>query len=684
MRCFILVRAGWPVFLLLGALVLPLVLGAQAPAAPPSIRAEANYVRVDLYATLNGSPVTDLRREELELLDEGVPQTIDRFEHVLLATSRPQAVGPDPASAITHEVAQRSRDRVLVLFLDSYHVDGNWSRSISRPLADALNRTVGGDDLIAVMTPHMRARDLTFSRRTTTIDNLLAESWGARDRSVMATPEEAEYAVCYPGVIPSDQGIAQQMILRRREVETLDALEALVDHLGTIREGRKAVITISNGWRLFGENAGLRRPIGDEPPPLAPLAVDGRTGRLTTDAASGSRVTARCESDRLALSRLRNEARFRGILDRANRTNTSFYPIDPRRAAVFDEDIVPAAGVGLNPAVVPDEDLERLAARETALQMMADLTDGFAIVRTSDMDASLDMVVDDLSSYYLLGYYTTQRLDGRFHSITVRITRPGVDVRARRGYLAVPPATTGPATSADSPAGGAAGMPLAALSAVLERPLAVQAAAGWTADDGGAIWVVTEARGQAGRREWIAGATVQVSIIDRDGAAVAIETHAIEPGTTVLRVRPGAGVTLVPGEYQVLVRAAGASVGSQSRVEGARVLLPPSPAGSGALFSRRGVTTGNRLAPTADLQYRRTEWLVMEVPAAAGEPGSARLLDRSGIPLAVPLATAIREDAAGSRWRTVELRLAPLAQGDYVIEVTAGSERTLAAFRVVP
>jgi len=44
--------------------------------------------------------------------------------------------------------------------------------------------------------------------------------------------------------------------------------------------------------------------------------------------------------------------------------------------------------------------------------------------------------VDDLSSYYLLGFYSTGKLDGRFPAITVRVKRPGVQIRERRGYLA--------------------------------------------------------------------------------------------------------------------------------------------------------------------------------------------------------------------------------------------------------
>jgi VWFA-related protein len=67
---------------------------------------------------------------------------------------------------------------------------------------------------------------------------------------------------------------------------------------------------------------------------------------------------------------------------------------------------------------------------------MAEETDGLAVVNTSDIDASLQRINDDLSSYYLLGFYSTQKQDGKFHKLSVRIKRKGVEARARRGYLA--------------------------------------------------------------------------------------------------------------------------------------------------------------------------------------------------------------------------------------------------------
>src|SRR5712692_5211285 len=46
--------------------------GAQAPDQRPVFKTEANYVRVDVYPTVDGHPVLDLRQDELQLLEDGV------------------------------------------------------------------------------------------------------------------------------------------------------------------------------------------------------------------------------------------------------------------------------------------------------------------------------------------------------------------------------------------------------------------------------------------------------------------------------------------------------------------------------------------------------------------------------------------------------------------------------------
>ena len=131
-----------------------------------------------------------------------------------------------------------------------------------------------------------------------------------------------------------------------------------------------------------------------------------------------------------------------------------------------------------------------------------------------------------------------------------------------------------------------------------------------------------------------------------------------------------------------------------------RVALAAAPNATGAVFFRRGPTTGNRDVPTADLRFRRSDQLKVEMPALSAEAGqvSARLLDRTGKHLtAIPVTATTRIDPDGSRWQTAQLSLVPLGTGDYVIEVATGPDdvsgpsgtgteqrRTLVAFRVVP
>ena len=72
------------------------------------------------------------------------------------------------------------------------------------------------------------------------------------------------------------------------------------------------------------------------------------------------------------------------------------------------------------------------------------------------------------------------------------------------------------------------------------------------------------------------------------------------------------------------------------------------------------------------------------MPTTSTDAGTAQLLNRVGQAMPIPVAAAIRDDADGSRWRTAQLALAPLAAGDYVLEQSAGAEKTLTAFRILP
>src|SRR5262245_57896429 len=63
----------------------------------PTFRTEANYIRVDAYATTrDGVLVTDLRREDFEILEDGMPQAIDQFSPIEIRTSNASPTRSDP------------------------------------------------------------------------------------------------------------------------------------------------------------------------------------------------------------------------------------------------------------------------------------------------------------------------------------------------------------------------------------------------------------------------------------------------------------------------------------------------------------------------------------------------------------------------------------------------------------
>jgi hypothetical protein len=221
-----------------------------------------------------------------------------------------------------------------------------------------------------------------------------------------------------------------------------------------------------------------------------------------------------------------------------------------------------------------------------------------------------------------------------------------------------------------------------------DEPLRVQVAAGWKtgAEPSAMLWVEGELGGDATLlAKWREGADATVTINDTTGKTLATARVEIPRGSRSFRVALSPSPALSSGDYVVRV---GARSGDTATTVPVRDLLHvPAPApstSSGVIFMRRGPTTGIKDVPTADLRFRRSERIRVEIPTLSTVAPGARLLDRTGKPLAVPVTGALRDDPDGSRWQTGELALAPLAPGDYVIELSEGNARMLSAFRIVP
>ena len=135
----------------IGLVVLtPLLVTALQDPRPqePRFRADANLVRVDVYPTIDGQPVRDLKAEDFEVLEDGTPQVLSSFEHVQIRGAGPQESRIEPNTPRqARAMAAAPRARLFVVFLDTYFTDITGSHRIQRSLTNMLNQVVGEDDI---------------------------------------------------------------------------------------------------------------------------------------------------------------------------------------------------------------------------------------------------------------------------------------------------------------------------------------------------------------------------------------------------------------------------------------------------------------------------------------------------------------------------------------------------------
>jgi len=641
--------------------------GAQDPSAggapaetQATFTAGVDFVLVDAIVTDDAGPVTDLTADDFSVVEDGEAQAIEEFRLVRVDGSVQDAAGPPmPIRTAADERREAARDdvRVIVFFLDDYHTQFGTGVVARDAMVNFVRTSTGPNDLLAVMGPLTPVEDVRLTRDHDAVIRQIEAFEGRRFRYDIRNAFEESYAYYSAPVIES---------LRNQVV--ISALRGLATHLGAVREGRKAIVYVGEGMAATLP-AGIRN-------------LQATTGAGGLNALDGNGGGAAFSQEVFRQADLYD--RMRDVYNDANRNNTAIYTVDPRGLGgglpMVDQDVDPAAAQAY------------FSDARTLLRIMAEQTDGRAIVNTNDMADGLTQVLRDSSAYYLIGYTSPAEPDGKFHEIEVRVDRPGVRVRARRGYWA--------ATEADVLR---AATPVERVPAAIENALA-SIAAPVQARRYVRLWVGA-ARGDDGRtrvslvwepqpappgvpREPAEQVMVTAVTAGRDllyrgrspesaggtGAGPFEVSFDADPGVIDLDLDvEGAGGVLLDSEtrqFEVPDLSSGRIAMSEPRVFRARTAR-----------ELRDVEADPAAVPTPGREFRRAERVLIRFDVYGGPAAPvAALLNRTGGHMAdLPVTPA----SAGGMYQ-IDVGFGAVPPGEYLVEITVpgGEAPTLVPLRV--
>jgi VWFA-related protein len=398
--------------------------GAPAPQGPPAVtfQLEVSYVDVDAVVTdAQGHPVAGLTRDDFELLEDGKPQKIEMFSYVELLVAPPDRflTVDRPVSSDERSNGRPFDGRVYVIVLDDLDISPLRTGIVKKAARDFVTRSLGSNDIASVVYTSGRTdatQDFTSDRRL--LLNAIDRFVGKRLRSAAQERLESFYQTqLTKGLGDDNTGLAPDPAAAiadaskpvgvldseraYRTTAVLDTMRNLGEFMSGVRGRRKAVLLFSEGLEL----------------PMSEIY----NVHTTTEVVGA----------------------IRDAITAAARSNVSFFALDPRGLIGLTSEFIELSGSGA-PDVATGAFgalnaqqglLADFQASQDTLKTLSEETGGFAAVNLNDLNTAFDRIVDVNSRYYVLGYYPPNHpRDGRFHSIEVRLKRPGLRVTARKGY----------------------------------------------------------------------------------------------------------------------------------------------------------------------------------------------------------------------------------------------------------
>ncbi len=378
---------------------------ASAPQTEDVIRINVNLVQVDaIVVDAQGKLVGNLEKSDFEIRQDGKPQVITNFSYIdtrpgqlAALPAPPPARGKKPANnpGAPPPVPLRSSQarRTFAMVVDDLALAAENVPAVR----SALDKFVDND---------MQTGDLAAVIRTGSGMGALEQFTTDKRVLHMAINRIRYNAFGRVGISSFGGGggraMSGQAMAERNSQLNAASIRAITSVVNGLRElpGRKTVILFSESLRIM----------------------------------SGGNIDPRAQSE---LNRL---------TDASSRAAVVISSVDPRGLQTL---ALTAADSPRNPGragSIPMQRAVRMFNSQEGMVMLAKATGGTFAHDNNDITGAVHRVVEDSNGYYLIGYHpaasTFDPKTGqfRFHNISVRVKRPGLEVRSRTGFLGTPDA----------------------------------------------------------------------------------------------------------------------------------------------------------------------------------------------------------------------------------------------------
>jgi len=411
-------RTFWSIILSLGLLYGQLIASQTEVPQAPAIKVTTRLVQVSVVVhNKKGEPVRDLTKDDFELFDKGQEQKIAFFTKASsesLPTNLPPLAPGVVSNRFTNFTSKGEKHlapiptSLTVILLDGLNTAFTDQHYAREGLIKFLNQLQPGDRVaIYTLTNGLRV----LHDFTSDTESLLAALAKHRNQDSSAL-SASSYEDANTGddnldafLDRSNEQIANFYQARRVQV-TLQALETISRHLAGM-PGRKNLIWLSGSF---------------------PAIVGERLDALPSQ----------------------DFQNFSDEIQRALRTlndiGVAIYPVDARglmgvfttMPSMSPERRGGARG-GRGMAPMDRRAQNQILQTQGTMRDLADRTGGRAFMNTNDITGAIRSAMDDARVTYELAYTPThEQWDGKFREIKVRLKRPGLEARYRKGYFAYP------------------------------------------------------------------------------------------------------------------------------------------------------------------------------------------------------------------------------------------------------